>query len=58
MSHNIDELTETLRIADIHAAIAEGEQDIKAGRFTRYTPELMNEIIQKILSKDGFLPSF
>lgn len=58
MSRDIDALTETQRIADIHAAITEGEQDIKAGLFTRYTPALMNEIIQKILSKDGSAPSF
>jgi predicted transcriptional regulator len=58
MSHNIDALIESQRIAAIHAAIAQGEQDIKAGRFTRYTPELMNDIIQKVLSKDGSAPSF
>jgi predicted transcriptional regulator len=50
MNHDINALIETQRIAAIHAAIAQGEQDIKAGRFTRYTLELMNEIIQKILS--------
>lgn len=44
MNHDMDELTATQRIAAIHAAIAQGEQDIKARRFKRYTPELMWEM--------------
>lgn len=35
---------EAKRIASVHAAIAEGEADIAAGRTTPYSPELMREI--------------
>jgi putative addiction module CopG family antidote len=50
LRQHMDALTESKRIAAIHAAVAEGEEDIKAGRFKRYTPAFMEVITQKVLA--------
>lgn len=52
LRQHMDALTESKRIAAIHAVIAQGEDDIKAGRFKRYTPALVDAITQKVLAND------
>lgn len=41
------------RIAAIHAAIAEGEADVTAGRIIAYSPELIDQLTEDVLHENG-----
>lgn len=45
--------TPSKHLAIIHSAIAEGEADIKAGRVRPYSPEILDELTQDVLSENG-----
>jgi len=41
------ERNEEMRVKNIHALIAKGEEDIQAGRTYNFSPELLREISEK-----------
>lgn len=45
--------TPSKQMAIIHSAIAEGEADIKAGRTRPYSPKILDELTQDVLSENG-----
>ena len=45
--------TPSKQMAIIHSAIAEGEADIKAGRSRAYSPKMLDELTQEVLSENG-----
>ena len=50
---HMDTDTNAKRMAAIHAAIGDGEADVQAGRTTRYTSGLVDEITNELLQTDG-----
>jgi putative addiction module CopG family antidote len=51
LRQHMEGLTEGRRVAAIHAAIAQGEEDIAAGHFTHYTPAFVDAVTEKVLSR-------
>ena len=45
--------TTSKRMAALQSAIAEGDADIKAGRVRAYSPDLLDELTQDVLSENG-----
>jgi putative addiction module CopG family antidote len=45
--------TPSKQMAAIHSAIAEGEQDIKEGRFRAYTPQMLDDMTNDVLKDHG-----
>ena len=45
--------TPSKKMAVIHSAIAEGEQDIKEGRVRAYTPQMLDDMTNDVLKDHG-----
>lgn len=52
LRQHMDTHTESKRIALLHAAIAEGEADIKAGRVELYSPEVIDRLTEEVLADE------
>lgn len=52
LRQHMDSNTESKRIALSHAAIAEGEADIQAGRIELYTPALIDRLTEEVLADE------
>ncbi len=45
--------SEAKRVALIHEAIAEGENDIQAGRHVLYSPELIDQLTAEVIQENA-----
>jgi putative addiction module CopG family antidote len=52
LRHHMGGVAENKGIAAIYAAIKEGEDDMASGRFTDYTPALVDTITEKVLGRE------